>query len=222
MPFNILFLSLFLLSLYSVNGFTSYHFKQGRSTKFIDNILRSTLNNEVQPSFEDSLIRVLFSSLAEVLTPSKTTMDPEKLVKNPPKFIKPGSATDFKKRHKHEDGWKVQDIVDSLKSKYPIANQNRLVNILEDLEKMELLDSLDNHVTVKFQSDREISDSDIEITGFLKDTEKFVIEGVTTAFSPINHTPDKEKVVSNPRKFSKSLSLSQLRKVMKKNPDYFK
>jgi predicted transcriptional regulator len=87
---------------------------------------------------------------------------------------------------------------------------------------MELLNPLENSFNIQVHSDREIEDRDIELTGFLNDAEQFVVEGVTETFSSTDHAPDKDYLVKNPRKFVKPLTLSQLSKVMKKNPDYFK
>jgi hypothetical protein len=52
--------------------------------------------------------------------------------------------------------------------------------------------------------------------------ERFVAEGVTVAFSPLDKPADPSKVVPTPRRFVKPVQLSNLRQTLSKDPEYFK
>lgn len=78
------------------------------------------LGEEVLPkSAIDEFMAVLFNVFPEALSPLKE-IDEAKIVKNPPKFISPGSVKKFRRSH-HEGGkymWKSKDIIDGFASKF--------------------------------------------------------------------------------------------------------
>jgi hypothetical protein len=138
-------------------------------------------------------------------------MDKEKAVINPPKFIKPSSATEFKSTGY---GYHYDDIVTMFNSKYVASASpklsNKLLPLLEELHEAGLEDKLEAHLNTKYGESK---------NPLLAPA--YVYEAVETAMAPIKEV-DKAKVISAPNKFRKPLSLSQLRKVLKSNPEYFK
>lgn len=56
----------------------------------------------------------------------------------------------------------------------------------------------------------------------LKGTELYVVDGVAQAFQPLNDKINPAKLVHDAKPFKQSVTLSQLRKILKNKPDYFK
>ena len=52
--------------------------------------------------------------------------------------------------------------------------------------------------------------------------QKFVVDGVATAVSPLDAPVNSEKVKKDPRRFFKPVQLSKLRQTLERDPYYFK
>lgn len=71
---------------------------------------------------------------------------------------------------------------------------------------MELLDSLDEYMP----KGNPITDAEI-----------FVAEAIETAFTPLDKPVDKEKLFKEPKRLFKGVKLSDLKKVLATDPNYF-
>lgn len=138
-------------------------------------------------------------------------MDKEKAVINPPKFIKPSSAAEFKSAGY---GYHYDEIVNMFNSKYVASVSpklsNKLLPLLEEIHEAGLESKLEAHLNSAYGQNE---------NPLLAPT--YVYEAIETAMAPIKEV-DKAKVISAPNRFRKPMSLSQLRKVLKSNPEYFK
>jgi len=72
-------------------------------------------------SWWEELILAILEALPLAMQSPSPEMDPSKVIHNPPAFIKPGSASSFRKAHHTESAWKTQDIIDAFNAKYGVG-----------------------------------------------------------------------------------------------------
>lgn len=171
----------------------------------------------------DELINSIFDVFPQVLAPY-STMDTSKIVKDPPAWTKARSGSGWRKSMKNDPQrlYHNDDIVDSFSKRYlgntpqeTKAKASKLNSILEELDEMQLLKPIDEYL----YQHAEHPTSPQEDIAF---AEKFVTDGITGAFSPLDASMNPLKVEADAKPFRKSLKLSELRKVLKNNPNYFK
>jgi len=80
---------------------------------------------------------------------------------------------------------------------------------------MQILDSLDEYMGVLQLHHSQLEDPMVS-------AEKFIAEAASTAFSPMDKPLKKELINKNSHRFVKPVKLSSLKKVLSRNPDYFK
>lgn len=79
-------------------------------------------SSEVKPKnwWEEMILAILEALPLAMRTPSPE-MDPSKVIHNPPSFIKPGTASSFRRAHHTESAWKTQDVIDAFNAKYGVG-----------------------------------------------------------------------------------------------------
>ena len=58
-----------------------------------------------ESSFLERILAFLMGALPEAMTPLTTAMDETKIVKNPPKWVKPSTVSDLRRAHKKDSFW---------------------------------------------------------------------------------------------------------------------
>ena len=85
--------------------------------------------------------------------------------------------------------------------------------------------ALDNN-TKESQAAEEISEKDKEkmapLVHLLTDTETYVVQGISQVFKPLDDKMNASKVLFGAKPFRRPVKLSELRKILKHKPDYFK
>jgi hypothetical protein len=166
------------------------------------------------------LIDAILGVFPAVLAPLKEEMDPAKVVRDPAPYIKPQTASHFQ-----HSAWDEQDIVNKFAAKYGIdasqtsakAATTKLYQMLDELDEMSLLDDLEEYLPDRVINDVVgISESDPLLAA-----EIFMAEAATQAFSEMKTTMDPSKVNKDPKGYAKPVKLSDLKKVLRKDPDYF-
>ena len=56
-------------------------------------------------SFLERLLEFLFEALPAAMSPLPETMDDTKIIKNPPKWVKPSTISDLRKKHHSSSLW---------------------------------------------------------------------------------------------------------------------
>ena len=72
---------------------------------------------------------------------------------------------------------------------------------------MEILDEIDHH---------------LDSTSSFSNGERYIAEGAVTAFTKLDKPMDAAKVVPNPKRFVKPMSLKDIKKKLKSDPFYFR
>jgi len=165
----------------------------------------------------DLLIEYILKVFPEVLAPSKP-MDASKVIENPRAWSKAKSGNGWRRAHAQDSQrlFHESDVRNDFLSRYvdsPAGGKSKgekLAAMLDELDEMELLDSLDEYVK------GEHTGNPLEVA------EKFVAEGLSQSFAPIDRKMNKLKVEENARPYKKTVLLSEVRKVLKANPEYFK
>mmetsp|Transcript_5405 Transcript_5405/g.4864 ORF Transcript_5405/g.4864 Transcript_5405/m.4864 type:complete len:213 (-) Transcript_5405:117-755(-) len=179
--------------------------------------LQSVVTNE-DHNWVVELIQNIFRALPDVLKPIKEP-DQEHIIPNPPKYIKPDTAG-----HKKNSYYSSEDIIANFNRKYlsePLTKPKQLIPILEELDELNLLESVDDHIHDKHFETLGNLAPDSLIKPFV-DAEKYLIESLGKTFTPIDPEINKDKVVPSPKPFKKSLTLSKLKKELKKKYEYYK
>lgn len=165
----------------------------------------------------DLLMESILKVFPEVMSPIKP-IDPSKVVDNPPTWTKAKSGNGWR-RALAQDSQRLfheSDVQNDFLSRYVVSppggksKGKMLEAMLDELDEMELLDSLDEYIK------GEHTENPLEVA------EKFVIEGLSESFAPFDRSMDPLKVEDNARPFVKSVKLSEVRKAIKANPEYFK
>lgn len=58
-----------------------------------------------ESSFLERILAFLMGALPEAMTPLTSKMDETKIVKNPPKWVKPSTVSDLRRAHKKDSFW---------------------------------------------------------------------------------------------------------------------
>ena len=138
-------------------------------------------------------------------------MDETKIRQNPPRWVKEHSLSSFRKKHKEESYWAQQEIVDRFTQKYLPEVKSGEVKVLFK----------GNDVLISYPEALNEAMGEYELNP-LAAAEKYVAEAVETAVAPIDAPMNKDKVVAQPPRFAKPVNLSNLRKTLSKDPEYFK
>jgi len=164
----------------------------------------------------------LLKVFPEVFRPSQP-MDPTKVEQIATAWTKPKSGNGWRKAVKGDSQrqYHADDVAEDFYSRYvgysPAKVKSkaaRLAAMLDELDAMELLDSLDEYVSRNNDDDKEENPLTV--------AEKFVADGMTQTFSPIRAEVDPAKVELEARPFHRPVKLSALRKVLKSDPNHFK
>ena len=175
-------------------------------------------NNNLLHVF-DELIASILKVFPDVLRASRPA-NPDLVVVEPPIFSAPTSAKEWAKGSK---GFHEMDQAAAFEAKYlgdshsvsAKIKLSKIAALLEDIDSRDLLDSLDEYMMVTNQSPFAAANP-IEVA------EKFIVEGLTQSFKPIDGTVNPLKVEKDAVPFHTPVKLSALRKVLKNNPEYFK
>jgi len=146
-------------------------------------------------------------------------MDKEKVVVNPPKFVND--------HFKNQESYHYDDIVKSFNDKYLGLNKysnkeksskstnevpHLLLPLLVELHEAGLEEKVDHHFSTIHRS------ADTHPFGL---GPEYIYDALESSMAPLQ-TPNKDNLISNPLRLKKPLKLSQLRKVLTDNPDYYK
>lgn len=139
------------------------------------------------------------------------------------------SADGWNKVHKQDGqfGYYYDDIVKNYKEKYlqtkkPLdtdvdaklqETQNNLLPLLEELHDVKLLDEVENAINKKYVD---------STSNPLLSAPGYIVEAVETSFAPLQTKLNVANVVDKPIRFRKPISLTNLRKVLSKDPEYWK
>lgn len=93
-----------------------------RSKPSLNKLYSTSVEHKPKNGFEELIAMILEALPLALRTPSKE-MDLEKVIHNPPTFVKPSTASKFRKAHQKESGWHTQDIIDEFNAKYGLKSQ---------------------------------------------------------------------------------------------------
>lgn len=147
-------------------------------------------------------------------------MEKEKVIPNPPKFVKADTAGHFKSQR----GYHYDDLVKSFNDKYVSLNlkqkasnvqhhPGQLLPLLIELHEAGLEEKLEKELTNLYST---------EDKNPLVSPPSYIYEALEVSMAPLKTKLDQEKVVHEPLRLRKPLKLSELRKVLASNPDYYK
>jgi hypothetical protein len=183
-----------------------------------------TNNNDENDNAFKQLIDNILSALPQVLDPKgwSPSINKAKLVNSPPKFVRAQTLSGWKRTHskdKHKayhdmdvaaefgKRWNLYlDSYGSYQRNTVEHDKDNLFRLLEELDELELLDSLDEYMNRK------------DSVG----AEAFLFEGLQQAFSPMKTELDMSHVINEPPRFFSPVKLSSLHKTLKNDKDYFK
>jgi len=169
----------------------------------------------------DDLMTALLSVFPDVFAPSKP-MDPAKLNTDPPRWTRRGGSGWRKARKSDTKGrlYYAEDVIEAFNSRFvgispekAQAKARQLSEMLDELDDLELLESLDEYGA---RTGEKASEDDP-----LTAAERFVAEGLAQSLSPMDSTVDPLKVEKEARPFHRPVKLSALRKVLKQDPTHF-
>lgn len=126
----------------------------------------------------------------------------------------------FRKSHKSEHYFD-EDIALEFKKRYlanpteSVQRSNKAINVLlpllDDIHRLNLTSTIEDY----------INKNQVEYS--LDSAESYIVEAIEAAMAPIDDQQNKPRPMSKePIKFVKPITLSKLRKILKKNPEYFK
>jgi len=222
---KILTIVLFLVLVDLALGFVPRSSKVGISRKVFE---RRVLQHREEAAAQggrrhifDEVMEYVLKVFPEVFTPSKP-MDSSKVVKVGPRWTRGLSGQGWRKAVKGDSQrlYHEEDVANEFFERYlgysPDGSKNKaskLLNMLDELDELQLLDSLDEY------SERTGEKGGVNP---FEVAEKFVMEGLEQSFAPIDKTMNPLKMEIDATPFKKPVKLSEIRKVLKKNPQYFK
>lgn len=114
----------FIVTLIYVSAVTAYIATPSsiRSKLSRSKLFSTSVEHKPKNGFQELIAMILEALPLALRTPPKE-MDLEKVVPNPPTFVKPSTASQFRKAHQKESGWHSQDIIDEFNAKYGIKSQ---------------------------------------------------------------------------------------------------
>lgn len=201
---------------------------------------RNMVATGVQPNAEEKsglteLIQMILEALPLAINTPSPEMNKDKLIDNPPRFFKPTSASKFRKAHSSDSAWKTQDIINEFNERYGIGSKGfhtlkeqqtsaakiaqstlekmvlnekqALVELLDELEEMDLIDNVDEHLN--------------NSPSLTSAEERYIADATITAFTKLDKPINRAKVVQNPKRFVKAMTLKDIKKKLKEDPFFF-